>query len=39
MSQITQILLRARGTLVADTAGVLALAGFTLAMLHLPGLV
>jgi hypothetical protein len=39
MSQITQILMRASNTLFGDTVGVLTLAGFTYAMLHLPALV
>ncbi len=37
MTQILDIVARANNTLIGDTAGVLALAGFTYAMLHLPG--
>jgi hypothetical protein len=39
MTRIADILTRSRDTIVADALGVLALAGFTLGMLHLPGLI
>jgi len=39
MTLITDILTRASSTIIGDAAGVLALAGFTYAMLHLPGLI
>ncbi|WP_255598759.1 hypothetical protein [Hasllibacter sp. MH4015] len=37
--QATQILARSRDTLMYDLAGVVALAGMTVALLHLPGLI
>ena len=39
MTRIADILTRSRDTLIADAAGVLILAGFTMALLHLPGLI
>lgn len=39
MTLITDILSRAGNTLLADTIGVLALAGFTYGLLHLPGMI
>ena len=38
MTRIADILIRSRDTLLYDALGVVALAGFTLALLHLPGL-
>lgn len=38
MAQIADILTRSRETLIFDALGVMALAGFTLGLLHLPGL-
>ena len=37
--RIATILERSRSTLIYDTMGVLALAAFTMGLLHLPGLV
>jgi hypothetical protein len=39
MTRIARILTRSRDTLLTDTLGVVALAGFTLGLLHLPGLI
>jgi hypothetical protein len=39
MTHIADILIRSRDTLVADALGVVALAGFTFGLLHLPGLI
>ena len=39
MTRIADILTRSRDTLFYDTLGVVALAGFTLGLLHLPGLI
>jgi hypothetical protein len=39
MIRIAEILTRSRDTIVTDALGVLALAGFTLGLLHLPGLI
>jgi hypothetical protein len=39
MTQITDIPTRAESTLIGDTIGVLALTGFTFALLHLPALI
>ncbi|AHM04954.1 hypothetical protein roselon_02644 [Roseibacterium elongatum DSM 19469] len=39
MTRIATILRQSRQTLLADTAGVLALAIFMMVLLHLPGLI
>lgn len=39
MTRIADILTRSRDTLLSDALGVLALAGFTLGLLYLPGLI
>ena len=39
MTDIADILTRSRETILPDAMGVLALAGFTLGLLHLPGLI
>ncbi|GAA5081439.1 hypothetical protein GCM10023209_36140 [Roseibacterium beibuensis] len=39
MTRIATILRQSRETLLADTAGVLALAVFMMGLLHLPGLI
>lgn len=39
MTRIADILTRSRDTILSDALGVMALAGFTLGMLHLPGLI
>jgi len=39
MARIADILTRSRETLLADALGMVALAGFTLGLLHLPGLI
>jgi hypothetical protein len=39
MTRIAEIILASRATLVADMAGVAAIAAMTLGLLHLPGLV
>jgi len=39
MARIADILTRSRDTLIHDVAGVVALAGFTIGLLHLPGLI
>ena len=39
MTDIADILTRSRETILMDAMGVLALAGFTLGLLHLPGLI
>jgi hypothetical protein len=39
MTRIADILTRSRDTIISDAMGVLALAGFTLGLLHLPGLI
>lgn len=39
MTRIADILTRAHSTLIGDAIGVLALAGFTYGLLHLPGLI
>jgi hypothetical protein len=39
MIRIAHILTRAGDTLIGDALGVLALAGFTFGLLHLPGLI
>ena len=38
MTRIAEILTRCRDTLLADAAGVVAIAAFTYGLLHLPGL-
>jgi len=39
MTRIADILTRSRETILVDALGVLALAGFTMGLLHLPGLI
>ena len=39
MARIADILSRSRETLISDALGVVALAAFTLGLLHLPGLI
>jgi len=39
MARIADILTRSRDTLLYDTLGVVALAVFTLGLLHLPGVI
>jgi hypothetical protein len=39
MTRIADILTRSRDTILTDALGVLAIMGFTMGMLHLPGLI